>query len=172
MLHLKLIYDFADRFPRIGVMLFPLILVAIGLCIFFYNKNIVAKGQASKREINRAKYGKLFGVIFTSITGVIVVFGVVFNLVEYFKTKKVYDNKKYQMIEGKVEHYHPMPEGGHDSERFDVKGIHFEFSDYDLSDYGYNNAASKGGAIKEGLHVKIGYFNNGDKNVILRLETE
>lgn len=63
-----------------------------------------------------------------------------------------------------------MPESGHDSERFDV--IPFEFSDYDASDYGYNNAASKGGAIKEQLHVRITYFYNGDKNVILRLETE
>jgi hypothetical protein len=65
-----------------------------------------------------------------------------------------------------------MPEGGHDTERFTVNGVAFEYSDYDLNDYGYNNSATKGGAIKEGLFVRIDYFNKGTKNVILRLETE
>jgi len=65
-----------------------------------------------------------------------------------------------------------MPYGGHDTERFDVNGIHFEYSDFMEGDYGYNNAASCGGAIKEGLKVRIGYFNNGNKNVILKLETQ
>jgi hypothetical protein len=37
---------------------------------------------------------------------------------------------------------------------------------------GYNNAASHGGVIKSDLYVSIGYYDNGERNVILQLETE
>ena len=82
-----------------------------------------------------------------------------------------YKNKQYSIVEGRVSNYHPMPKEGHDYERFTVNGIDFEFSDYDLT-YGYRNAASKGGAIKKDLFVRIYYFNNKGVNLILRLETE
>jgi hypothetical protein len=120
--------------------------------------------------INKRKYGMVFGIIFASFAGLISIVLVPAMFGEYFKTKSVYDNKQYQTTEGVVENYHPMPASGHDSERFTVNGIEFEFSDFDVSDYGYNNAASLGGAIKEGLKVRIGYFDNGHKNVILKLE--
>lgn len=169
---LKIVYDFADCFPRIGVMVFPLIFSLIGLGIFCYYKKGVIKDRTSMFGISRRKYGIMFGIFFASFGGLISAILISSNLLEYFKTKRVYQNKEYKIVEGRVEHYHPMPEGGHDSERFNVKGIMFQFSDYDLSNYGYNNAASKGGAIKENLLVRIAYFNNGERNVILKLETE
>lgn len=33
-----IVYDFADRLPRLGFMLFPLMLIALGLRIYFYHK--------------------------------------------------------------------------------------------------------------------------------------
>ena len=114
----------------------------------------------------------VFGIIFASFGGLVSVLLISIMLGEYYNTKSVYDKKQYQIIEGKVENYHPMPEGGHDTERFTVNGVEFEFSDFDVSDYGYNNAASHGGAIRQGLKVKIDYFNNRNKNVILKLMTE
>ncbi|MBC7721654.1 MAG: hypothetical protein H7068_06480 [Pedobacter sp.] len=169
---LKLVYDFADRFPRIEVILFPLVFVAIGLAIFYYHKKGVTENERLKTNISNREYGMVFGIFFASIASLFSTFVISINLNEYFKTKKNYDNKEYKIIEGKVQHYHPMPEGGHDSEHFDVKEIYFEYSDSDISDYGYNNATSNGGAIKENLYIRITYFNNGDKNVILKLETE
>ena len=74
-------------------------------------------------------------------------------------------SRKCQMVEGKVENFHPMPASGHDTERFDVKGVHFEYSDFIVS-AGFNNAASHGGPIREGLPVRICY-SDGE---ILRLE--
>ena len=122
--------------------------------------------------INKRKYGMVFGIIFASFGGLICVILIPSMFSDYSNTKSIYLEKKYQTTEGTVENYHPMPESGHDSERFTVNGVEFEFSDFDLSDYGYNNAASHGGAIKAGIEVRIGYFNNGHKNVILKLETE
>lgn len=71
---------------------------------------------------------------------------------------------------GNVSNYIPMPFNGHANEKFDVENIHFEFSDYDRSDYGYNNTRSHGGVIKDGIYVKIKYVSSQEKNIILKLE--
>jgi len=72
---------------------------------------------------------------------------------------------KCEMIEGRVAHFHPMPAEGHDTEHFDVQGIGFSYSDYEVS-AGFNNTASHGGPIRAGLPVRICY-RDGE---ILRLE--
>lgn len=172
MQYTHIIYDFADRLPRFGSMLTPLLFVVVGIGFYIYHKKFVECSTTSSSGIDKRKYGMVSGIIFASLGGLISIVLIPSMLGEYFKTKSVYDNKQYQTIEGVVENYHPMPAGGHDSERFTVGGVKFEFSDFDARDYGYNNAASHGGVIKEGLQVRIGYFNNGDKNVILKLETE
>jgi hypothetical protein len=69
------------------------------------------------------------------------------------------------VVEGVVENFHPMPKSGHDTERFEVNGVHFSYSDYVMSP-GFNNTASHGGPIRDGLQVRICH-NSGD---ILRLE--
>lgn len=172
MQHYHMVYDFADRLPRFGFMLLPLIFVVVGIGIYFYHKKFVDSNATSTFGIKKRKYGMAFGIIFASFGGLISVLLIPIMLGEYYNTKSVYDKKQYQLIEGNVQNYHPMPEGGHDTERFTVNGVEFEFSDFDVSDYGYNNAASHGGAIRQGLKVQIGYFNNGNKNVILKLMTE
>ncbi len=167
-----LVYDFAGRLPRFGFILIPLLFVAVGIGIYIYNKKFVDGNATSTFGINKRKYGMVFGVIFATIAVIISIILIPSMFGEYIKTKNIYNNKQYQIVAGTVENYHPMPSGGHDSEKFTVSGVEFEFSDFDVSDYGYNNAASHGGVIRQGLNVRIGYFNNGDKNVILKLETE
>lgn len=170
--NLHLVYDFADQLPRVHIMLVPLLFVTIGIGTFIFHKRYVDPNSTSMFGINKRDYGMFFGILFTLISGVMSLFIVPIMVNEYFHTRTIYNNNQYTTIEGRVENYHPMPEGGHDLEKFDVNGIHFEFSDFDLSDYGYNNAASNGGEIKEGLFVRIGYYNKGNKNIILKLETE
>jgi hypothetical protein len=168
----KLIYKFSERSPDYGIMLFLLIFVFIGIGIFLYHKNVVDKNAKTTLGTNKRKSGMFFGIIFSSFAILVSAFVIPSQFSTYNKTNRIYQYKLYQTVQGIVENYHPMPEGGHDTERFTVGGVPFEYSDYDLTDYGYNNAASKGGAIKEGLLVRIGYFNNGSKNVILKLETK
>ncbi len=114
----------------------------------------------------------LFGILFASFSALFSAFVIPSQIAAYRNVNKSLANKNYQIVEGRVENYHPMPAGGHDTERFTVDNVQFEYSDYDLTDYGYNNAASKGGVIREGLYVKIGFINNGNRNLILKLETE
>ena len=70
-----------------------------------------------------------------------------------------------KIVEGAVEHFHPMPATGHDTERFDVHGVKFAYSDFIVT-AGFNNTASHGGPIREGLPVRICYRDDE----ILRLQ--
>ena len=70
-----------------------------------------------------------------------------------------------EVVEGRVENFHPMPAEGHDTERFTVRGIEFNYSDFIVST-GFNNTASHGGPIQENLPVRICHKNGQ----ILRLE--
>ena len=70
-----------------------------------------------------------------------------------------------QMLEGRVENFHPMPFEGHDLEHFDLQRVRFSYSDFALG-VGFNNTASHGGPIREGLPIRICH-RSGE---ILRLE--
>ena len=69
------------------------------------------------------------------------------------------------IVEGRVADFHPMPPAGHDTERFEVNGVPFSYSDYIITS-GFNQSASHGGPIREGLPVRICYADGE----ILRLE--
>jgi hypothetical protein len=66
---------------------------------------------------------------------------------------------------GKVEHFRPMPYEGHPEESFSVAGHTFTYSDY-VDAQCFNNSASHGGPIRDGLPVRISYTDN----CILRIE--
>lgn len=91
------------------------------------------------------------------------------------QTKKIYRtysilNNGLKSVEGYVTDFHGMPSSGHDTERFKVKNVKFKFSDFDLSDFGYNNSKSKGGAIDENAYIRVHYYQAKDRNVIIKLE--
>jgi len=75
------------------------------------------------------------------------------------------------VVEGPVEHFHPMPSGGHANERFDVAGVHFEYSHWSASQ-GFNRDITVGGPIREGSYVRIHYVYEAAASyaTIVRLE--
>jgi hypothetical protein len=76
------------------------------------------------------------------------------------------------VVEGIVENFHPMPSGGHDTERFDVAGVHFEYSHW-MTTQGFSQDITVGGPMRSGLHVRIHYVRFGTppyENVIVRIE--
>ena len=75
------------------------------------------------------------------------------------------------VVEGVVENFHPMPQGGHDTDRFDVSGVHFEYGSAGMSQ-GFNQDVTVGGPIRAGLYVRIHYVSVGARhdNVIVRRE--
>jgi len=71
----------------------------------------------------------------------------------------------YQVVEGEVEEFDPMPWEGHKDESFVVAGHRYSYSDYDGS-AGFNRTSSHGGPIRQGLRVRIADIDG----VIARLE--
>lgn len=68
-----------------------------------------------------------------------------------------YERGEYQTVEGYVENFDPMPYTGKKDESFEINGVKFAYSDYNMQP-GYNNAKSHGGVITgNGQHLKIGY---------------
>ena len=167
-----LIYDIANQLPRFGLILRVIPFVVAGIVLYLYGEKLSSNELILQLGIKKQIFGRRFAIVYLSIATFMFVAVSVAAIYPYFAARYVYNNKQYQVVEGTVQDYQPMPESGHQDERFTVGNIGFAFSDFDLTDYGYNNAASHGGAIKPGLKVRITYFDKGRKNVILKLETE
>lgn len=93
-------------------------------------------------------------------------------IVDYLHRKTQLKTGQYSVVEGPVEHFVPMPNQGHASESFDVQGVGFSYSTYEITSC-FNHTTSHGGPIHEGLQVRIAYVPTGRKyepNCILRLE--
>lgn len=85
-----------------------------------------------------------------------------------------YHRGEYEVVEGYVENFDPMPYEGHSNESFEINGIHFSYSDYEIHQ-GYHNAKSHGGVITgDGQYLKIGYVQwyslSENRNVIIYIE--
>lgn len=84
---------------------------------------------------------------------------------DYLALKHAEEAGRFRIVEGEVQDFHPMPYEGHTDENFEVNGVRFAYSDYTIS-AGFNNTASHGGPIRQGLPVRISYYGRS----ILRLE--
>ena len=64
-----------------------------------------------------------------------------------------------------------MPFDGHGSEHFEINGVYFDYSNFELSN-GYNRPACYGGAIQEnGQYLIIKYIVDATgNNIILYIE--
>jgi energy-coupling factor transporter transmembrane protein EcfT len=86
---------------------------------------------------------------------------------ELIKLKELFTNGNYEIVEGTVNNFDPMPYGGHKQETFDVNGIKFSYSDYGTT-VGYRdtfrNTRSHGGPIYAGVYVKIYYIHDENFN--------
>ena len=90
----------------------------------------------------------------------------------YFKTVGAYQRGQYEVVEGYVENFDPMPYGGHTRESFEINDVYFEYSDYNVTS-GYRNTKSHGGVITgDGQYLKIGYvyYNSTYGNIIVYIE--
>lgn len=93
----------------------------------------------------------------------------VFLLTGYLAAQSALREGTAQVVEGPVENFHPMPFTGHDTERFDVGGVHFEYGDYGITS-GFNNSSSHGGPVRAYEYVRIHYIAGPSGPVIVRLE--
>jgi hypothetical protein len=159
----KTVFEVTDKgFDMIALM--PLLFVVIGIGISWFNI------KYNKSKSPKRKFTIVFGFIFSGFASIMLMLTVPSGLAYRNRTLKIFENKEYQVVEGVIEDFHPMPHSGHDVESFTVKGVYFEYSDFMLV-YGFNNTASHGGPLKRnGQQVRLSYINVNGDNRILKIE--
>jgi len=146
------------------ITLIPLLFVVIGIGISWFNIKF-NKSKSRKRENTI-----LFGFVFCGFSFIILMLTLPSSLAHRIRVQKKFENKEYQVVEGEIENFHPMPISGHDVESFMVNGIYFEYSDYRLV-YGFNNTSSHDGPLKSnGQKVRLSYISLENENIILKIE--
>lgn len=141
----------------------PLMLVAAAVLMF------------QKKKPKGAE--RVFLLLFAVVSILVSLFTVAEQIDQYNKIVLAYRKGDYQIVEGYVENFHPMPHEGHDTEYFEIDGIFFEYSDFTVQQ-GYHNARSHGGVITgDGQHLRVGYIemesatgNRMLENVIVYIE--
>jgi hypothetical protein len=125
---------------------FGLIFVAIGLFL----PRLVQAGLFGSNPRVGSWFRPLFlgFAIFWTVTAFLATF------IEYLKDRDALISGKAAYVEGTVENFVPMPYSGHAMESFSVNGVPFNYSD-NVVKAGFNNTASHGGPIRQGLYVRI-----------------
>lgn len=149
-----LVFDLSQKgfewwFPGFG-----LIFVAVGAVIALI-------GRHNRWPLSRRMVG-YFMIAFACLWS-----GLAFSstYADYRGLKSAYRSGQFSIIEGNVSNFRPMPYGGHSEECFSVQSKTFCYSDYVVTS-GFNNTASHGGPIRDGLPVRVSYIGN----TIVRLE--
>jgi hypothetical protein len=137
-----------------------LVLVAAGLFL-------VLAGPILTKLKRPGRYGAyaFFGWIFFSFACLWTIGSATMVIWQNLHDREAVREGRCSVVAGLVENFHPDPPEDHASERFDVSGVHFEYSTFTIGS-GFNLTVPQGGPMREGLPVRICYSNRR----ILRLE--
>jgi hypothetical protein len=156
----KVVFDIVESgykswsFPAFG-----LIFIAIGLFLVIFRKLISGWwGNHPRARDTFSSFFLWFAVIWTLIS----FFG---TYSEYSNLRSAYKSGNFDVVEGRVTYFMPMPYSGHAMEKFCVNDHCFEYSDFVVSG-SFNNTMSHGGPIREGLPVRVTFV----RNKIIKLE--
>ena len=121
---------------------FGLLVLAIGLGILTTQvRNPTADGRPGKRW---------FAYLFTGLGVAWIVVAFVGTYHDYLQLSDALRSGNFEVVEGKVDDFVPLPANGRGRERFNVHGHHYEYSDNNVV-AGFNNTQSHGGPIRQGL---------------------
>lgn len=164
----ELHFDLVDCF----VLLIPLV---VGLGFFFMFKWYPAQNPGIDQKGSKGYVGYVAAKWIGWIVGVFAIglfaLSIAGHVVEYHEMSEILEHDQAFVVEGIVENYHAMPREGHDTEHFEINGVYFEYTNFEVMN-GYNTPASYGGVVKEnGQHLKIKYIYDDDgRNIILYIE--
>lgn len=146
-------YDLTDSLLNL-IWFFIFGFVALTGCVIIWVRFMIQKAPFSDKKV--IGFFILGTFIWTAIIG-----GPFAN---YLGARTALKNGTYQVVEGAVEHFSPMPMGGHGHESFSVKGVSFKYGESSI-DFGFDKSRINGGPVYQGKQVKIHYY----KGRILRL---
>lgn len=163
----NVVYEVSFTVPKGWVLLAVLFFCLLGL-IARCAKTLKDPRGTGKRD---ARVGIMIGALGTMLLAGVMTLVIPEQVRLYRSIVGAYKRGDYQIAEGFVEDFHPMPKEGHDTERFTLSGAAFEYSDYSVQ-FGYHTSRANGGVISgDGQHLRIGYVEDPRLGkVIVRIE--
>ncbi len=161
---LVVVFDLLDAgFKDWSFSAFGLIFVAVGFLMVRYPRPIMQLfNQTSRPRFYKyfSRFWLGFAILWTALS-----FAATYG--SYLSLRGAYIDGNFEVVEGPVEDFQPMPSSGHSRESFTVAGQGFSYSDYNVTP-GFNNSRSLGGPIDAEVYVRISHVNGQ----IVRLEVE
>lgn len=172
--HLHTVYNTLDNPPNISSLTtnYILLLLFVCFCVAMY----FTVGRNLTVTSNTGHKGNLFLLAIPPV--------VLFSLFELRVEKLKIDvyqhdktllesaSKELKVVEGTVNNYYSESKEGHGNEEFTVQDTLFHYSHFEEGRSGYHATYWYGGIIRQNLYVRITYYYDGDRNAILKLETE
>lgn len=134
-------------------------LVLVGVLLLKFHKDL----PMGRKTTERSK--KIFAICFLAFAVLWTIGTTAGTYYQYRSLLHALNTGNFQITEGRVVDFAPMPWSGHAEEKFAVNGQHFSYSDYTVTS-GFNNTKSHGGPIRTGLAVRISHVGN----TIIKLE--
>jgi hypothetical protein len=145
-------FDFSTQpFAFEGWMAPLIILPAIGLLFVIIPQSIVDRVFTSGPK---GRAGKIFGWVFFLFTSFVSGTWLVTSMAQTANFKSALESGQASVVEGCLQHFHPMREGGHENERLELDGRLFEYSDYQVTS-GFNSTESHGGPIHPDSKLRL-----------------
>jgi|WetSurMetagenome_2_1015567.scaffolds.fasta_scaffold73505_1 hypothetical protein len=145
-MHYEVVFDAAQASYRDGYLCLLLLFPAAAIVWIVADR----RAPSSKRTLLR----RVFPYIAAGFTGFLAIGGITLSWYNAWEFRARLSGGQYEVVEGVVTEFSPMPWEGHKPESFVVNGRRYEYSDFE-DQPGFHNAQSHGGPIRSGLWVRI-----------------
>jgi hypothetical protein len=127
-----------------------LLFIAIGIGMLIHRWKFPAKNTTFCARISPYIFagGALFWTVMVSWS----------TFSDYYKLKKALLTGNYEVVEGTINDFVPMPWGGHSMEHFKISDHYYEYSNF-IVIAGFNKTQAYGGPLRGGLNVRIADVN-------------
>jgi hypothetical protein len=98
--------------------------------------------------------GKIFAWVFFLFSGIVSMTWLFTSVTGENSLKSAVKSGNFSVAEGCLQHFHPMPEEGHDTERIEINGRVLEYSDYIIT-AGFHTTESHGGPIHPDSKIRL-----------------
>ena len=162
----ELVFDAAEAGYRHGWLLcIPLVLAIAGTGLLVLQRTCPEVYYNLPWSPNNVLFKQVFPWVYTSFAMMAGISVLTSTYGEYRRLRDALHSGRYEVVEGTVTGFVPMPWAGHAMESFCVGGRRYEYSDYEVS-AGFNQTRSHGGPLDNGVRVRIADVDG----VIARLE--
>ncbi len=173
--HLHTVFNTVNDSPRSTLHLIlacTAFVLVVSFCVAMY----LGRGRKAVITLNTGHKVNPFLMALLPATLVFAIYAKIdimdINVYQHDKALLNSNSSEVKVVEGNVKNYYAEARDGHGNEEFTVQDTLFHYSHFEDGRSGYHATYWYGGVIRQNLYVRITYYYDGDRNAILKLETE